>query len=917
MENNLEQKFGSPKEELEWLKRRYEEKKTELEKMNEPESERKAANSAIKEHVWSKPEKVLRPYYQISEKTEENLVSRILKLPPEAHDKKIEELLSLAEEKGIITAVLVARKLNNPHLEDDLHRALVQYFIRPDLPKKKVKKNISGALQMVLYEISLPRGGNKEEKKEKTFKEIVSAMEQFYAGMGAVQQDWESPYFALELGIPAVGEEIAFYAAVPRAKAGLLEKHVMALFPDAKIFEKKDDYNIFKPEGASAGAIISLKTHEVLPIRTYDKFDVDPMLVIINVFSKLKKVGEGAALQLVVGKNDDGFNKKIKKTADEMRKGEKLRDAMKKAGVAGGFFDFLSDVFSGSSSKNKNKEKPEDERKIIADENIIKLLDEKSSKPVMLANVRLLVSADNAERAKMILREIESAFLQFVETAGNSVKFKEMSGRPLEKLFYDFSFRNFDEKESIRLNLAELSTIFHFPTGISTSAQLKYAEAKDAPPPLNLAEDGLFLGINYYRGDEKKIYMKDDDRRRHFYIIGQTGTGKSVLLKNMITQDILNGKGVCYIDPHGSDIQDILSKIPEERADDLIYFDPSDTERSMGLNMLEFDPNHLEQKTFIANEIYSIFRKIWKDVPEAFGPMFEQYYRNSVLLVMEDPSSGNTLFEVARVMSDKKFRDQKLAKCQNPMVRLFWRDVAEKAGGEAALANIVPYITSKFDVFLGNEIMRPILTQEKSAFNFRDIMDKKKILLINLSKGRLGDVNANLVGLIMVGKLLMAALSRVDMSEDQRNDFYLYIDEFQNITTDSIAVILSEARKYKLNLIVANQFIAQLEEPIKKAVFGNVGSMGAFRVGSEDAEFLAKQFEPVFNAGDLVNIGNYNAYLKMLMDGKAARPFNIKTVPFEKGDMETAKTLAKISSLKYGCLRAEVETEIRNKYNLG
>lgn len=297
--------------------------------------------------------------------------------------------------------------------------------------------------------------------------------------------------------------------------------------------------------------------------------------------------------------------------------------------------------------------------------------------------------------------------------------------------------------------------------------------------------------------------------------------------------------------------------------------------------------------------------------------MFEQYYRNAVLLVMDDPSSGNTLFEVVRVLSDKKFRDMKLAKCQNPMVKLFWRDVAEKAGGEAALQNVVPYITSKFDVFLGNQIMRPIIAQEKSTINFRKIMDEKKILLVNLSKGRLGDINSSMLGLIFVGKILMAALSRVELPEEKRNDFYLYIDEFQNVTTDSIAVILSEARKYKLNLTIAHQFIGQLEEIIKKAVFGNVGSMAAFRVGSEDAEFLAKQFEPVFGPSDLLNIGNYNAYLKLLISGQAARPFNIKTLPFAKGDARTGADAAKFAVARYGRLRAEVEKEIADKYNLG
>ena len=548
-------------------------------------------------------------------------------------------------------------------------------------------------------------------------------------------------------------------------------------------------------------------------------------------------------------------------------------------------------------------------------EEMAKMIEEKASRPLVSVNLRILVSSDSQEKSDGILKEIESSFLQFVEPQGNSLSFKNLKGGELDKLFYKFSFRLFDKKEAFYFNTAEMATVFHFPKGISSISQLKYVKAKDAPPPLNLSQEGILLGKNFYRGEETMIHMKDDDRRRHFYVIGQTGTGKSVLLKNMIIQDIEQGKGVCYIDPHGSDLEDILSRIPKNRVEDLIYFDPANRERTMGLNMLEYNPDYPEQKTFIVNELLGIFNKLF-DMKVAGRPMFEQYFRNATLLVMDDPSSGNTLLEISRVMSNKAFREMKLSKCKNLAVNLFWRDVAEKAGGEASLQNVVPYITSKFDNFLGNDIMRPIIAQEKSSFDFRKIMDEKKILLINLSKGRLGDINSHLLGLIIVGKILMSALSRADMQEDQRNDFYLYIDEFQNVTTDSISTILSEARKYRLNMIIAHQFIGQLEENIKKAVFGNVGSMGAFRVGSEDGEFLAKQFEPVFNAGDLLNIDNYRAYLKMLINGQSTRPFNITTLPFQKGDVAFGKETAELSLLKYGRLRAQVDEEINKKFNV-
>ncbi|KKT20784.1 MAG: hypothetical protein UW04_C0021G0001, partial [Parcubacteria group bacterium GW2011_GWB1_43_8] len=818
MQSNIEHKFNSPEQELEWLRNRYKEESSEAQKGEKMISEQELAAKVLYEHIRKEPEKTLGDNYKLSAKEQESLVAKILNLAPESHDEKIEELLAVAEGKGVLNAVSIARNLKDPHLEDDLHRALIQFYIKGDISKQKIKKPLSQALDMVLYEISLPHE-KEEEKKEKNFKEFISAMEQFYGGMMILDKDKEE-YFALEIGLPVIGEEIVFYAAVPRTKSSLLEKQISALFANARIEEKREDYNIFKPGGVSAGSLAKLKTYPVLPIRTYDKFDVDPMLVIANAFSKLRKIGEGASLQIVIGAAESSYGKKIKKTAEEIRKGKKLFEAMKKAKIVGtGVLSFIGDfIFSDSSSKKDDDAKgKEKERKMeTVSEDLAKMIEEKASRPLMSANLRILVSADSLEKSDSILKEIESAFLQFTEPQGNALKFRNLKGKELENLFYKFSFRLFDKNEAFYLNTAEMATVFHFPKGISTISQLKYVKAKDAPPPLNLPQEGILLGKNFYRGDESLIYMKDDDRRRHFYLIGQTGTGKSVLLKNMIVQDMEQGKGVCYIDPHGSDLEDILSRIPKDRVEDLIYFDPAGRDRTMGLNMLEYDPDYPEQKTFIVNELLGIFNKLF-DMKIAGGPMFEQYFRNSALLVMDDPESGNTLLEISRVMSNKAFRDLKLSRCRNLSVKLFWKDVAEKAGGEASLANIVPYITSKFDNFLGNEIMRPIIAQEKSSFDFRKIMDEKKILLINLSKGRLGDINSHLLGLIIVGKLLMAALSRADIPENERNDFYLYIDEFQNVTTDSIAVILSEARKYKLNLTIAHQFIGQLEENIKKA----------------------------------------------------------------------------------------------------
>jgi len=346
---------------------------------------------------------------------------------------------------------------------------------------------------------------------------------------------------------------------------------------------------------------------------------------------------------------------------------------------------------------------------------------------------------------------------------------------------------------------------------------------------------------------------------------------------------------------------------------DVIYFDPAYTARPMGLNMLEYDPAKPEMKTFVVDEVYGIFRKLYADVPEAFGPMFEQYYRNAVQLVVEDPESGSTFVEIPRVFADPAFRNLKLSRCKNPIIVQFWRKIAEQAQGDPSLENVAPYITSKFDVFLTNDIMRPVVSQEKSAFDFRRIMDDKKIFLANLSKGKLGDRNTSLLGLILVSKFLQAAFSRVD-TRAELPTFYLYIDEFQNFATPSISTILSEARKYKLSLTIAHQFIAQLDEKIRDAVVGNVGTKAAFRVGTTDAEFLAKQFEPTFSASDLENLPNRHAVLSLLVNGVPARPFSIQTVNLPPFNLEQVAALKELSYRTYGRDREEVEAEMRAKF---
>lgn len=906
---NLEaaRRFKNPEEEIRFLREEISRRERNMEKAGIEGGREAAVKETIAQYKTADLDNLLHKEYKIAPKKAEEI---ILELSPETHDRKMEELLSLMNEKGVKNALAIADKLGSPHVEDDFHRFLVQY-LKEGLPIKDLREKdpLYRALKMTLYEVSLP-GEEKEEDQKKALKELVSKMEQFYAGMRSVSPSkGDRNYFTLEVANENGSTEVIFYVCVPDEHRDLFEKQILSIFPYAKIAESKNDYNIFNDAGASAGSVAASGRKPIFPIKTYDTFDYDPLNIVLNAFSSVKQAGEGAAVQLVFRPAGDFYLKEYKSILDDINKGKKTKEAIARPHSFGEHVVSIGKEFLKSEKKGeKEKEKGP------VDQIAVKMIEEKISSPITEVNIRVLASAEDEKTALEVLSHIESAFNQFENAQGNKLEFKRAKGKKLAKLGKDFSFRLFSDDEKIPLSIKEITSMLHFPQNIKGAPELRQAKAGTSPAPIGMPTSGTLLGVNKNRNVETKIYMKAEDRLRHFYTIGQTGTGKTTLLKNMITQDILRGDGVCMIDPHGSDIKDILAIIPKERYEDVIYFDPANVARPMALNMLEYDRRFPEQKTFVVNELFSIFNKLF-DMKTAGGPMFEQYFRNAAMLVIEDPDSGSTLLEVSRVMSNKAFREMKLSKCKNPIVTQFWKEVAEKAGGEASLANIVPYITSKFDVFLANEIMRPIIAQEKSSFNFREIMDNKKILLVNLSKGRLGDINSSLIGLILVGKILMAALSRVDSLSKDMPPFYLYIDEFQNITTDSIATILSEARKYKLSLNIAHQFIGQLEDEIKDAVFGNVGSIAAFRVGAEDAEFLEKQFAPVFTARDIMNLDNFNAYLKLLVDGKPMKPFNIETMRTPKGNPEIAEKLKELSYLKFGRPREEVEAEVMKKYS--
>ncbi len=704
--------------------------------------------------------------------------------------------------------------------------------------------------------------------------------------------------------IVAKGGMISFYIAVPKRFREFMEQQVHAQYPLAQI-EEVSDYNIFQPKAEIASAHLVFGREHFFPLHTYKKLETDPLNALTNALAKVEE-GDGAAIQILVRSARKEWRDKGVKIASLMQQGRSYDQARKGTGP-----------IKHSSQEEKTGEKAKEYRLSPLEEQMVKSIEEKVGQLGLDANVNLIASSPTPGRAQVILSNMVGAFNQFSSPQyGNA--FKRIS-EGKTRIVSDFILRIFHDKRRMVMTPDELTSLWHLPLPSTETPNIRWLTARKAPPPPNLPKEGLLLGVVKYRGQEHPVRIKQGDRRRHMYIIGKSGSGKSEMMKAMVKQDIEEGKGVCVIDPHGDFAQDALAFVPKHRADDVIYFSPADTERPMGLNLLEYDENYPEQKTFVINEMLKIFDKLY-DLKSTGGPMFEQYMRNAMILVMDDPASGSTLMEIPRVLSDERFRAYKLSKCKTQVVKDFWLKEASKAGGEASLANMVPYITSKLTPFITNDIVRPIIGQQKSAFNVRKAMDESKILLLDLSKGKLGDINAYLIGMVLVGKILMAALSRTDMDAKDRKDFYLYIDEFQNFITDSIATILSEARKYGLDLVIAHQYIGQIsakgDTTIRDAIFGNVGTMVAFRIGTEDADFLSKEFAPVFTPFDLVNVEAYTANAKILIDNTASRPFNMSMPPLSKGDTKLTAAIKQLSRLKYGRDREIVEAEIRERLRM-
>ncbi len=764
---------------------------------------------------------------------------------------------------------------------------VVLYLRRPSLV----------SLDLKVLSIKIGRKSETEKSGQKDFLHDVGLMEQLLTSLSSIRKP-----FVFEVAVHNSSEHIYFYLAVPRNSLDFAKRQIQGLFLDAEVTEAVE-YNIFARQGESTGGYLSLAESSILPIRTYREAEVDSFAPILSTLSKLKEDGDGAAIQLVVTPALEFDKKNIIKSLEKLKNGTKTKEVLH---PSSGLKEVGKILFP-----EKPKEDLKPEPKLI-DEEAVKALQSKISKPLFAVNMRIVTSSTDPDRAEEIFLSISGAFSQFAAAMRNS--FKIIVPKKIKKFYFEYAFREYSDRQKMVLNSEEIASLIHLPTYSSDIPRISWLRTKEVPPPANLPPEGVVIGENVFREDHKLVKMTDADRRRHLYIVGQTGVGKSYkMLAPMIIQDIDAGKGVCLIDPHGDLVDVILERIPQHRLDDVIVFDPGDLRRPLGLNMLEYNLAKPEEKSFIVSELMNIFNSLY-DLKTTGGPMFEYYLRNALLLMLGDAAyEPATLLDVPRIFSDSNYRNEKIARCKDPLVVDFWTKEANKATGDQGLANMTVYIVSKFSTFISNDYMRPIVGQVKSSFNIRDLMDKQKILLVKLAKGKIGDMNASLLGMIITGRILMAALGRSDMKQEERKDFYFYIDEFQNFTTDSIASILSEARKYGLCLTVAHQFIAQLKDEIREAVFGNVGSMVSFRVGNADAESLIKQFGPEFSEKDLTSVENDRALIKLLINGEPARPFSINCFPPRAGFPELRPKLEELSRLTYGRELAEIEDEIFRK----
>lgn len=775
------------------------------------------------------------------------------------------------------------------------------------------QKNYERGLKMVPLLIHLPppsddtEGGGRDVRdlvdenvsKAQILYNIISSTLQ----KGLKSKFYGQRHFTFEI----VGSKgfVHFYTAVPVALVDVVQQAIVSAYPSARL-EEVAEHNIFSPVGKISGTIggeLTLKEHYAYPIATYQDLKRDAMQSLLNALSTLDKE-DGVGIQFLMRPANPGWRKAASAIASKKRKG---KDSKKGGELAAAWVRQLA---VAAVKPPEEKGKGDDGKPDLSsmDQAILDAIDDKTRYPAYEVLIRVVASSNISQRAQGILNNVVATFALFDAPGKNGFKFTP--ARDIEKFVTAYILRFFpQENNQSILNSIELATLFHFPDqkNIPTS-QLERQTSKQVDGPRNISDEGLLLGYNVFRGVKKPIRLALEDRQRHMYVVGQTGTGKSTFLENLALQDMLNGDGFAFVDPHGDTAEKLMSMVPRERVEDVIYFSPADMDHPMGLNLFEFHTP--EQKDFLIQEAINMLYKLYDPQHQGIiGPRYEHWFRNAALTIMADPEGG-TFIDIPKVFTDSKYAKQKLQHVTDQTVLDFWnKEMASTS--DYHKSEVLGWFVSKFGAFLSNEMMRNIIGQTKSSFNLREIMDNKKILLVNLSKGRTGELNSKLLGMIFVMKFQAAAMSRSNVPEEQRNDFALYVDEFQNFSTDSFATIMSEARKYHLNLIVANQFTTQLSDEIRDAVFGNMGTIVSFRVGQNDVEALSQYYQPLFNGDDLLRVPNFNTIVRTLVNGVPTQPFSMATIPaLGKPNTQLLQALKQLSAAKYGRPKPQVESEI-------
>ena len=786
-------------------------------------------------------------------------------------------------------------------------------FARLRIKRQRELKGYERGFKMVPMLIHLPPStddiqvGGRDER-DVTNEALSQAQIMYSIIASTLKKGWKNKLYGqkhVSFEIIATGGTIKYYAVVPAVLTETVKQAIVSAYPTARLEEQFEE-NIFSKEatGVAVGEL-TLSKEFIYPIATYEEAKWDAAGALINAFSAVK-AGEGMALQLMFRPTNPNWTKTSTERVQNLKAGKK------KSGWSGiAVVDMARDLIRApfEPPEVRENEKQQEVSLTDIDQAEIAAIENKTRYPGFETLIRIVASAGDKTRAEMLVGGVVSAFSQFNSATSNG--FKVDMKKDARKAAEDFIFRMFPQEKSHNiLNSVELATIFHLPSQNSIpNSQVERQLTKQVDGPVRIPTDGVWLGDNEFRGVKKEIRLSDNDRRRHTYIIGATGMGKSVLLSNIACQDMMAGRGFAFIDPHGDVVEDILSKVPQDRIDDVIYFDPGDIEHPIGMNMFEWETE--DQKDFIVQEGINMLQSLYDPGNQGFfGPRGQHMFRNAALLLMSDPN-GATFIDIPRCFIDPEFVKSKLQYVTDKSVYDYWTKEFPASQKSNDAGEVITWFASKWGPFLSNTMMKNILGQVHSGFNIRDIMDNKKILLVNLSKGKMGEVNSKLLGMIFVMKFQTAAMSRVDTPESERNDFCLFVDEFQNFATESFESILSEARKFRLNLIVANQFMTQLTDKIREGILGNVGTIICGRIGITDAQIMEKAFMPTFNAEDLHNQPNHHAIAQVMMYDMPSKPFTMSLrPPAFTGNPEVLDGLKMYSATKYGRTRAEVEQEI-------